>query len=515
MRFNDVVKRVAEVCPTMNDYALRGFVKENIDTSPDFVAMVFREGFKLVAGDIELVEYTVMNPEERVKFELRSGHNKPTRTKIPLTVSHLRLIRYRVRFGGEYRDTHLYTPYMFEDMLHIRNKPAMLRKVISEQTFSRINENDRDGMSVSPIRVRVNFNRRNTFRVESYITRVPYTKFIVTAGLFHGDVPNRICDGTIVHYMLAKFGFLKTLARFGLSRTDIDFTPNIADDTDEFEYFAARKFERAEEGPGLFLKVRKILLGEDQSLKFVVNLLYVLSFFKIQTMENVYVEQGSVWKIILGMIISDDKAELLAYTKAETNLRSVDHFIDPITRDRFQTFGVPIQDIYDLLVYVFVNIDSFMVNNQVQDLYNSRLAVSNGILVKSFAETIYKKIYALANKSNITIVDIKKMLQLNSMMFRQPASIRSDDDKDYIATPTIIGDNYLLSGGLNKIRLTGRPEQRFHPSMAVAESVDGFSGKAIGRTGFLNPFIPTDKNAAILHPDYAQQIDDILPYLPR
>lgn len=521
MNFNDIVKAVADVCPPFNHDGLRDFVKDNIDNSPDFVAMVLREGFKLVNADLELVDYEVLPPEERVKFELRATPGKSNKAKIPLTVSHMRLIRFRVRFGAQFVPANIYTPYMFDDMLFIKDKRSMPRKVILEKTFSRVNEKDRDGLSVSPIRVNLTFNRRQTFRIFSYVTNESYNHFVVSARLFHGTIKNRICDTTIVHYMLAKFGFTKTLQRFGLSKKDISFVTQVGDDTQTYDYFAARKFDAAvDQGPGLFLKVNKTLLADDQAEKFVVNLVYVLSFFKIQNIDNVYIEDGfhqhlSIWKIILGIIIFEDKAEAKAYSNAEVHLGSVDHFIDPLTRNRFKNFGIDIEDIYDLLVYIFINIDSFMVNNMTQDLYSSRLDVSNGLLVKTYADRINKNIYTLSKKSNVTLQEVTTALRFNPMMFRSPGGGRSDEDKDYVAPPEIIGDNYLFSGGLTKIRLGGKADQRFHPSMVVGESINTFVGKHIGKTGYLNPFIPTDSYGAILHPDYTKDIDDIKDFLPR
>lgn len=516
MNFNDLVKAVSDVCPKFNDYALRGFVEEHIDNSPSFPALVFREGFKLIDADAEYMDYRVMSPEERVRQELAAGPTKPQRPKIPLTVSHLRLIEYRVRYGKEYVYARLYTPYMHEDMLHINDKKSIIRKVILEKTFARVQEKDKDGISVSPIRTNLLFNRRQTFRAVSYTSPAAYSHFIVTSRLYHGHIKNKICDTTIIHYMLAKFGFLKTLKRFGLSTADISFVTAVDSDVENYEYFAAKPYDdKAEEGPGLFVKVRKAILNDDQSLKFVINLLYILSFFKLQTIDNVYIEDGTLWKIMLGIIILEDKAELKAYSNAEANLRSVDYFIDPLTRQRFATFGIPIDDIYDLLVYIFIHIDEYMVTTQSQDIYNSRLDVSNGILVESYAKRIFKSFYNLTKRTNITERDINTVLKVNPMMFRLATAGKKDDPEHYIAPPEIIGDNFLFSGGLTKIRLGGKAEQRLHPSMLVAESIDAFVGKQIGKTGYLNPYIPTDQHGSIVKPDYTKEIDAITPYLPR
>jgi len=516
MNFNDIVKDISSCIPDFNDYALRGFVKEHINNSPDFPAMVLAEGFKLADADIQYVGYEILPPEECAKFELNGKSSKSQRPKIPLTVSHIRLVRYKVRFGEQYTYCDLYTPYMYEDMLHINDKRSMIRKVILEKTFARVQENDKDGVSVSPIRVNLMFNRRRTHKIQSYVSKDFYTHFIITSRLFHGAIKNKICDTTIIHYMLAKFGFVKTLKKFGLSTSDISFVTEIGSDIDNFEYFAGKPFEdQAEEGPGLFVKVKKKLLSDDQSLKFVVNLMYVLSHFKIQNIHNVYAEEGSVWKVILGIIILEDRAEAKAYSNAETNLKSVDYFIDPITKRRFHSFGIPIEDTYDLLVHIFTNIDSYMVNTKSQDIYNSRIDVANGILVESYARRIFTNLYYLAKRTNITFQDVVSALRFNPMMFKLSTSGKSDDSEHYIAPPEIIGDNFLFAGGLNKIRLGGKAEQRLHPSMLVCESIGSFVGKYIGKTGYLNPYIPTGPNGEIIHPDYADEIDELNAWLPK
>ena len=515
MSIQNIVKRIAEVGPQFNHLVLRGIVRETVDNSYKFPAFVFEESFKISPAKIRMTESKILSPEERVRFEVKSSSGKPTRTKIPLTMSHFRLVEYGVEFEGNYISTRLKMPYTHGDMLISKNKPSMIKKVILEKTFSRVSERDKDGVSISPIRVILNFNRRMTFRIQSFVTGRQYSHFIVTGKLFHGELPKpRICDTTVIHYMLAKFGVNKTILKFGLSPEDVFFTDVLLKDTDEFEYFVAKQIS-ADEYPNLFLKVKKTVLDDATSLKFIVNFMYTLSHFRIQNMSNIYVLEGSVWKVMLGLILYADKSELKAYSNAETHLRSVDSFIDPITRDRFNKFGVPTEDIYELLVYIFINIDGYMVNTLAQDLYNTRVDVSNGILVGSYAKKINRSIYRLANKTVVNVSDVRASMRFNPDLFKIHTSNKTDDSEHYITSPVIVGDNFLLSGGLNKIRLGGRAEQRFHPSMAVVESIGAFVGQQIGKTGYINPYVPTDEYGAIIHPDYAKEIDDILPYLPR
>jgi hypothetical protein len=516
--FNDIVRAVSEAMPDFNDHALRGLVEEQIDSSPEFIALVFREGFKLINDDIELIGYRLLTPEERVIFELKQGSSKQSRSRVPLTVSHLSLVRYTIRFRDTYIEREIYTPYIHNNMITIHDKNSIIKKVLLEKTFSRVEDKDTNGLSVSPIRVNMKFNRKMTYRIESFVGGGWYSHFIIVAHMWSGNKKSRICERTIVHYLLAKFGFEKTLKKFGLSKFDVSFVEKVGDDTDKFEYFAGRPYDSTDPaGPGLFLRVKRELMSDDQSCKFIVNLMYVLRFFSIQNINNVYVESGDVWKTILGFLLQDETLEGRAYNNTISHLRSADHFIDPITVQRFTSFGLLTGDganIYDLLVHIFINIDADMANYDSQDIYDCRLDLSN-ILVEMYARKIFHQLYGLVKKTNITLKDVKNALSLSSMMFKPNASGRKDDSEQYLSPPDIVGDNYLFSGGLNKIRLNGKPEQHLHPSVAVAESFSAFVGKPIGKTGYINPYITTSPNGAVVHPDYAAEVDAIKPFIPR
>lgn len=528
MVFNTLVKAIADAGPQFNHYALKGFVENNINSAAEFISIVFSESFKIVDADLEFVGYTVLTPEETVTFELISSKGK--NSKLPLSVSHLKLVEFRVRFGEKIITTKLYVPYTVDGMLTILDRRSMIRKVLLEQTFARTNKRgtNRDGVTVSPIRVNILFNRRIPFKIDSYINRGDhYTHFIVTSRLFHGDKRGRkICETSIILYMLARFGWAATLKKFGVPAADLLFTTEVGRDTETFDYFAAVHERVPGKGPELYVKARRTLLADDQNRKFIINLMYLVKHFgldqrySVLDIGNVYLDDGYIWKVILGIINYGDPMPARAYSHAVANLRSVDHFIDPITRERFQYFNVPINDIYDLLVYTFINIDSLMVNTVSQDIYKYRLDASSGILGAAYATPIVKSIYPLArkNRTSITERDVSKALSFSPMLFRKAISSKKDDSEKYIAPPDIIGGNFLLSGGLNKIRIGGRTEQRLHPSMLVVESIGAFVGKNTGNTGYINPYIPVnkdDRHGAIQHPDYADDIDRLEDFIPH
>lgn len=518
MSFDDIVGQVSAELPNFNKHALTGLTKEAVAGAPEYIALVFREMFKLVRADIELMDYKILDPEAQVHYELRPNPNKPSPVSVPLYRSFLRLVRYRIRFEDQFLFVHLYVPTMLGDMFCIDGKLSIIRKLILEKAFAKIQEPGRgiNGITVSPIRVNVVFNRKKTIRITSYVDGACYDHFIVTAKMYYGKIPKKICEVTIIHYMLAKFGFDQTLKRFGIRNDEIRFVDKVGNDVDDFEYFAAMKCDNTDSGePTLFLRVRRELLMDDQVRKFVVNMVYITSFFDIQTIDNVYREEGSIWKVILGIILYCNRSEPIAYSHAENILHSVDHFADPPFIERLVRNGIPIKDTYDLLVYVFLNIDTLMLTLQPQNLYNSRIDIASGLLGRTYAEKINNSIYSLMKRSNITYKHVASALRFSPMLIRSIKS-RPMGDMDPVAShPEIVGDNFLFSGGLIKIRLGGKAEQRLHPSMMVVEAIDAFSGDNIAKTGFLNPYVPTDRYGFVQHPDYADEADEILKYLPR
>lgn len=521
MTFDDLVKEISDACPQINNFALRDSIRDVVDKSHEFPAMIYREAVKIIPADLEYLNYEILGPELQAKYEMESRTAKPKKKICSMTVSHLRLVKYNIRFQDKIVESIMSVPYLVDGLLHIKDKRSVINKVLLEKAFSRISDKDKDGIQYSPVRATIPFNRKNPFKISSYTSLNTYNDFIVTAKLFHADLTGKCGDTTIVHYMLAKFGMVEALRRMGISPNDVFFVDKVdKSDIEEFEYFAAKPFDAgAGDEPELFLKVKKHALKDDGTLRFVVNLLSILIHFRIQSIDNVYVQEidgVSLWRVILGYTLNADRSMSKANSYAETNLKSVDHFIDPLTQGRLKEFGIIVDDTYDLLVHTFINIDRDMVNHQVQDLFNYRLDVRNGILVESFAKRIHTGVYALSKRTNIQLREVTATFKGSPKLF-STASSRKDDDQ-FIVPQEIVGGNLLLGNGLSKIRVGGRPDHRLHPSWAVVESVSAFSGKVVNKAGFINPFVPVDPNSkygAIVRPAYAEDVEALIEFLPR
>lgn len=503
-----IVEEIAAEMPKMNKEVLYASNNRQLALAPEFIATSIEESSKFLGGLIRLNRHGTLDPETQIATEIRASKNK---FRIPTTLSHIKLNEFVVDYGdGESKSLYLHTFYTHRNMLVFNGKRSAVFKCILEKTFSRVRDKQNDGISASPIRVHLLFGRKTVKEYTSVNSGYVARQFLITTRMYYGQMSKKFGETTVLHYLLAKFGFQETLKKFGLSRKDISFATTVDMDDMDHEYFLAQLPETSMSP--LYLKVKNELLEDAGCRKLVVNLLYILSYFDLQTIDNVYEPDARIWKIMIGTITSGDINPLRALSSAQSHFASVDYFVDPITRDRFRTFGVDIDDIYDLLIYVFSYIDDITVNSEPQNLYTRRFDISKGILSEAYGKKIFRNMYDLSRKSNPTSADIKRYLRFPMSMYMMALpSGKSTDGAQYITrSPEIVGDNQLFSFLLTKVRLGGAPFQRLHPSVFVVESGCTFSGKTLNQTGAVNPYVDVDEHGGVIQPYYADEFDELV-----
>lgn len=501
--FDDIVGDIGKELPQFNDFAITGFNDKGINSTPKFLEMIFGQSSLILDGLIELDSYKRLSPEETVAYEF-STHRR--HTIIPTTHSSVALYRYNIRCQGEIIPVYLYAMQMRDGLIWKSGRPIAVMKCLLEKTFARVMDSDKDGISANVIRVNMVFGRKTVHTIESAWTGAIYRQFVITANLYSGKQHKRFGMPTIVLYMLAKFGYTATLEMFGFNPDDIRLTDDPPEPSADYEAFIASKVVGCD--LPLYMIVRKELLKDPVALKFIVNLNYVLSFHEGMSPKSLYDPKGVNWLVMLGRIYSTDTNPFKNQAAATSNLSSVDYFIDPISRDRFNAFGVHIENIYDLLQYVFLHIDEITTNSSSQDLHDKRFDVTKSILSEIYGKRIFKNIYDLRNKSNPTVDDVKGFFRFSRNMYR--TSIDRDQNvlgRRLIRNPEIVGDNTLLSFGLSKLRMGGKPDQKLHASFFTVESGSAMAGKVANETGYINPYVQIDAHGGVIEPDYVADFE--------
>lgn len=517
----EVVQAVADNMPKINRYLVEGYAKESMDDSVKFVDMTYRDAVRWGGNVIEYCGYRTLSPEDRAEKELEFVLKRKSR--LSMAISERVLVEFKFRYQGKEYFTYIYMLYVSDGMLIVKDKRYAIHLGISECVFARVHNKSKDGIIVRPIRARLEFNRKSKARFASVSSGEILSEFVITTVLHHKEVGKRACDPTVMLYLVCKFGFrevVRTMA--GLTDDDIGFReyPDMTK-ADEYEYFVATKETR---DPKVHLYVRKELLDNSHLVrKIVVNLLYTLTHFSFQTVDDVYDPKARVWRIIMGIIIYKPSLHAKALADADTHIQSVDTFIDPLTRERFHYFGVNVDDIYQLLYYIFREIDRIMVNSSSNDLYSKRIDIIDGIFIASYATAIYRRFYKTNQRPKLQDREVMNMLKINPMVIEDAFSSRKNWGQsmhNISPAPQIYGDNILLSCSIFKLRPSGKQSERAHPSFAVVESIMAFSGNTVGVNGLINPYLDisrktaTSPGGAIIKPKRAAELEVLKQYLP-
>jgi len=510
-----VIEELNKQIPRYNDYLLRGFMVEQISHAAEFVETMFGEAVKLFNGAITYKTYRVVPPEQRAEWEL----NKNGGCRI--AVSELLLVEYIFVYDGKEYATPLYIPYLINDVIVIDDTNYVLQRSIKEQVASRTS----NGITIKVLRQPIQFYRTASYRLESLSDDWKIVNESVPTAAIHRNPVKRArggkaIDASVVHYLLCKFGFVATLARFGLTSEDCCFTTTIGGDVASYRYFAARKALK-KKPVDLFCKVRKDKLENPLVVRLIANILYTVTGTTTRfQVEQLYEPTGTIFRSMMGKILFGvNGSEITGIKRVDDHIASLDSYLDPITRDRLHDYKVFVTDIYDLLQYVFVEINEIIRNTSHTNLYHARIDYLEELLVETIVKSIYWRWYdAVTDPSKLTDSEVKSILN-----FPRELITKLHSSRVVPKNPPAYGDNALVGWLIQKIRQSGlsasgrpirSPDHRFHTSMAIVESLVALSKSNPGAGGSINPYLPITKNGGVIRPDYADEIDSLGEYLP-
>lgn len=501
---------VSDRIPQYNNYLLKTFMADQIAWAPEFIEIVFKEAVKLFNGTIQYVGMKVIEPEVRAGMEI------DYKKGCPVTSSELLLMEYQFAYAGKEYNVPLYIPYLKNDVIVIEDTNYVLQRSIKEKVFSKTTS----GLTMKVIRQPIPFYRNRTYRLESVTDDWYSNQYVPTTSIHRIKSTHRkMIDATIIHYLLCKFGFIGTLARFGLTESDVAFVPSISGDVEEYRYFAAKKAKTLKQ-VDLFLKVKKSCLQEATISKLIASILYTITAFHKHQIGDLYEASGTVFRIMLGKIIYGSASqEIQCKSKIDTHIASLDTYLDPITRKRLFSYNIVVNDIYDMLQYVFVEIDRISRETAHTDLYNTRIDVMEELLVETIVSSIYNRWYrAETDPKKLTEGEVKKILN-----FSRDLITKLHLSRIVQKNPPAYGDNSLVGWQIQKIRQSGlstsgkiikSPDHRFHPSMAAVETLISFSKSNPGAGGAINPHLQISENGSVIRQDYSDEIDDLADFLP-
>ena len=501
--WDNVVVNVANQLPDFNNELLIGYKKRNVDSCKNYLEDVIRAVIDHINESIhdihvDYVGYEVKSPIDQLRY---ASLQKYTKGKYDINMDAIRLVEYKLNvtfvndLGREVtkeQSVHLALPYWIHNGVILNGRQYYFKHVLSD-----IIVRSEGGIIIkfmrSPIRC-----FRNTVVKLTDIHGQEYPVVIVTSAICQGNSSkNKKNYPPLVLYLLAEYGFDETLRKFDIAGC-IDFI------TAPIDYPIYVVFEILPDS--LYLKADRTLLDNIQTIRIVASIVHMLREYRDDTMVYYdHVKDSVLYKSILGKYVHGRQNTCdLAVSHAEKHLESLRTYLDRRTKRELDPDGrLMLENIYDVLIYMFNNIDMWSVNYNYNDLFEKRLEGINKTLF-FLVSMIFTQVYSRTNK-NLKADAVARSMQIGVNTIRDIYKAEcADNPKQY-------NDNQLFTTLVNKLRQSKpskeskqqqqrnknsieAPEHRFHPSFVAIESILTIVKSNPGIGGDINPFVQiTDK----------------------
>jgi len=514
----EIIAAVKKQLPKFNEDIIRGIRTKEIDGAVDFIVERIREAILVIGEDVELMGWQTVSPYERAIYEI---NNSKISKSVSIYPDEVILIKFIFRFETTTFEKLLYIPYIFEDYnIVVGGTKYTMQLNMTEKLFSKM----RNGVTIKVIRSPISFWKDKLFNYTGVVSDKTYTDTVITTKIHYrksSSAKNKLRP-TVIHYLICKFGFEGTLDRLNIPRDQCLFVQNInKEDTETFEYFRAQSGSSKQEG--VYLKINKELLKKVYVKRFVASILYVMTGFRKIHFDTLISDSTTMFKIWLGKIIyNKNTGSASALNYMDSHIESFDNYLDTLIRTIFHSEGIMVNDIYDLLVYIFFNIDEILLKYPNNNFYNKKINILNAVIIDTIVTSLYTSIYKHEKNKNS-----KNMLKVVSdMLAIFPRHIIKKMNK---SVNVKFNANYYNDNGLISIwgKMTKRlgsstasgntlqaPVNRFHTSFITTESMVGFSSANPDSNALINPFVVIDENGGVLKTKFSDRADRMNQFLP-
>ena len=509
-----------------NKYLLKTYRRDCIKNIPEYMHTVYKEASDVVNNEeFVYIGYRKLTAEERVK-QILNPNIKFLKGKFDIQENELETVEYIFKFKGEKVSIYLQLPYLKNDAIIIGDTKYYLLLSIIEKVICPIN----NGFIIKVMKLPLQFWRTETFGYTSTSGK-NYFDDIITTKLYQKSrrIKKNELQTTVLLYLLTEFGFVGTLEKLGIKKEQIEFITeeeyikykeeHKGDNVlpTEYEFFKLNMRSAVK----LYLKVQKKIFETLVHKRVVSSLLYILQFFSQYTKEMLYDKSASFYKVILGKCIYDTNSKLgLAINQATLHRNSLLTYLDPYIKKQFKKNNIPCENIYDLFIYIFCNIDKELMNNKINNLYDKKIGVLELLLAGTIQQT-FIRFYDLCKEKKLSEKTIHKLVRSNSRAItsiNRCGAVR--------AAPSSYNGNDLLSilgkkirqpasfGRNKKSRATPTSkEHKFDPSFIVVESMLSMPSSNPGAFGSINPYCEIDEDGSIIKTELGESLDHLIKYI--
>lgn len=425
-----IIDRIKENNIPINKDIIEGIPRLMLQEIEQYIRVMFTSIFDTGPEELKFLGIEMAKPWEAYleRTKVRSGRKMNVRdnknTKIapskgfPIEDKNFYMIKVSISWDNEKIDTiKIFIPFLDQDgLIKINGSVFSLSPVLSDKNIS-VDKNN----IFCPIELR----EKLTFRKVShnlYKNGAFYTSTIAHENIYRGKKDsgkNASLKQILPYFLFAKYGMIGAFKRY----LDTDIVTGMGDEinTTDFPIKIWDIYESTKHKPTKFSKpgayygtdLKIAIRRKDITKNFLLNQMiggvYYLADRYPEKIELKHLDNTQLWRQLFAYIIKDKNSTLeVMLEQADRNIRSIDTYLDPITKSMFHRNGVDVDNFYDLLAYIGeVFVTKMRSDNSTTNYYEKRLVLLKHIvepLVCRVNDFVYTVNRTKANKPDKKIL---------------------------------------------------------------------------------------------------------------
>lgn len=513
----DIRDKQLASCPKFNMDIVNGLATRELRDSAAYIDMLLNIAARKFPEGFEVLPSRRCTPEE--EYEQASKPRFTSSCAYEIAPSTVYLQMYRFTFEGKpLSDRYLWLPYSEQaGLVKLKGPTYSVSPVLTDPVL----EVTKSGLFMPVTRDRVAFSRFDYSFGENNRTRtscITYSNIHKVAKAF---AKRQGIRSTLAHYLFCKYGFEGTLQRYFNANVVVGYGDTInTENYPESSWVICHSLGNPPKGrtratyeQPMILVAIPVEQYSEPLRAFIAGFFYVCDYFPHRVVPA-HTNNPTLWCTLMGITIFREQNEGKMLNDTIAHLNSLADYIDDSVKLDIEKVGLPVNDIYDMFVYVATNIADIMAKTDLSDMSGKYLTVLRYVLLD-----ITKAIFNLqfkfgANRRrplNHAAIDraigtvftkdiifrirtkhgeVNQVLVPNdSTLFKITARIVRQDE----AIGRSTGRSSAKSGG----SAANDPVKRLHPSIAIYGSLLFLSKTDANMQRNINPYAPLDPDGRL------------------
>lgn len=387
-----------------------------------------------------------------------------------IATSYFYMMRYDFAYRGvPLEPRYVYLPYVDKmGMMYISDSQYQVVPVLSDRRLTV----DKDSIFIHPLRAKITIKRMECpvaiNGVINQISRIPYSTLYHLSPEQEKLARPIKMECVLVHYLLCRHGFKGTFQKYlGIEPV----VGTMADITaahyppEEWTIFNSNYYgtisipegldaaeRNAYRAPTIAIAVRNEQVDEVVK-SYITQFFYIVDRFHdyIQPEYLMYDHEAEKrrWIIMLGAaVLSKNLSAGRLAIDFEDHIKSLNRYIDIISRDRFKSIGIEVDDLYDLFDLVVREADQWIMNGRrnLSSIYDKELNVIDYVL-NPLTEMIVTMTFALVSDAKKKIPgrtsdeEVRSIIEKTMRKLKPGALYRLTGESGAVVTMNNPGDN--------------------------------------------------------------------------